>query len=70
VQARVDPKTRVRRLRQIDVEGISIVTFPLLPGARVRAVKQAKAPVAAPVRTRSLPPDMRARRTTLYQRGA
>jgi uncharacterized protein len=38
LQARVDLKTRVRRLHQIDLWEISIVTFPLLPGARVRAV--------------------------------
>jgi len=52
VRARLDPKTRIRRLDQIDLWEISIVTFPLLPGARVRAVKQAKPPFAAPIRTR------------------
>jgi uncharacterized protein len=39
VKGRVDPKTRVRRLDRIDLWEISIVTFPLLAGARVRAVK-------------------------------
>jgi HK97 family phage prohead protease len=38
-KARVDPKTRVRRLEAIDLWEISIVTFPLLTSARVRAVK-------------------------------
>jgi HK97 family phage prohead protease len=51
VQARVDPKTRVRKLHQIDLWEISIVTFPLLPGARVRAVKQARrTSLAAPAK--------------------
>jgi HK97 family phage prohead protease len=40
VKGRVDPKTRIRKLETIDLWEISIVTFPLLPGARVRAVKE------------------------------
>ena len=36
VRGRIDPRTRVRRLEQIDLWDISIVTFPLLSGARVR----------------------------------
>jgi HK97 family phage prohead protease len=39
VRGRIDPATRVRRLYQVDLWEISIVTFPLLNGARVRAVK-------------------------------
>jgi HK97 family phage prohead protease len=35
VRGRLDPKTRVRKLDQIDLWEISIVTFPLLPGARL-----------------------------------
>ena len=42
-KARIDPKTRIRRLLAVDLWEISIVTFPLLPGARVRAVKRAMA---------------------------
>jgi HK97 family phage prohead protease len=42
VKGRVDPKTRVRRLIEVDLWEISIVTFPLLAGARVRAVKEAR----------------------------
>jgi HK97 family phage prohead protease len=38
-RARIDPKTRVRSLVAVDLWEISIVTFPLLAGARVRAVK-------------------------------
>jgi HK97 family phage prohead protease len=40
-KARIDPTTRIRRLLAVDLWEISIVTFPLLAGARVRAVKQA-----------------------------
>jgi len=39
VRGRVDPKTRIRRLYQVDLWEVSIVTFPLLTGARVHAVK-------------------------------
>lgn len=41
VRGQIDPKTRIRRLLAVDLWEISIVTFPLLAGARVRAVKQA-----------------------------
>ena len=41
VRGQIDPKSRVRRLYQVDLWEISIVTFPLLSGARVSAVKQA-----------------------------
>jgi len=44
VKGRVDPKSRVRKLDQVDLWEISIVTFPLLRGARVHAVKQASSP--------------------------
>ncbi len=39
VAGRRDPKTGVRRLTRVDLWEISIVTFPLLPGARVAHVK-------------------------------
>jgi len=77
VKARVDPKSRIRKLDQVDLWEISIVTFPLLSGARiravpearVRAVKEAKAPFAPPARTRRpLVPDPAAKRRILYQR--
>jgi Escherichia/Staphylococcus phage prohead protease len=42
-KARIDPKTRVRRLYAVDLWEISIVTFPMLTGARVRAVKHSHA---------------------------
>src|SRR5437588_12857582 len=41
VKARVDPATRVRKIIDLELWEISIVTFPLLSGARVRAVKAA-----------------------------
>jgi HK97 family phage prohead protease len=41
VKGRVDPVSRVRKLVEVDLWEISIVTFPLLAGARVRATKQA-----------------------------
>jgi uncharacterized protein len=38
-KARIDPKTRFRRIYAVDLWEISIVTFPMLTGARIRAVK-------------------------------
>ena len=43
-RARIDPRTRVRSLLAVDLWEISIVTFPLLAGARVTAMKQAFSP--------------------------
>ena len=40
VRGQIDPKTLIRILDQVDLWEISIVTFPLLAGARVRAVKE------------------------------
>lgn len=49
VKGQIDPKTRIRRLIAVDLWEISIVTFPLLAGARVQAVKQAvSSPQACP----------------------
>lgn len=55
VKGTIDPRTRVRRLAAVDLWEISIVTFPLLAGARVRAVKQAASspPQASFARTRA-----------------
>jgi phage head maturation protease len=41
VKGRIDPRTRIRKLDIVDLWEISIVTFPLLAGARVHAVQQA-----------------------------
>ncbi len=35
VEAAADPRTRVRRISRIDLWEVSIVTFPMQPGARV-----------------------------------
>ena len=56
VKGRIDAKTRVRSLLAVDLWEISIVTFPLLAGARVRAVKDAASspcPRASLARTRA-----------------
>jgi len=54
VKGAIDPRTRVRRLIAVDLWEISIVTFPLLAGAHVRAVKQATSPPKlSPARTRA-----------------
>ena len=54
VKGRIDPRTRVRSLQAVDLWEISIVTFPLLAGARVRAVKQAPSQLkASHARTRA-----------------
>ena len=38
-RARKDPRTGLRRLEKVDLWEISIVTFPMLPQARISAVK-------------------------------
>ena len=40
-KARIDPRTRIRRIYAVDLWEISIVTFPMLTSARVRSVKRA-----------------------------
>jgi uncharacterized protein len=49
VKARRDARSGVRRIEKVDLWEISVVTFPMLPGARVSAVKQR--PFAARVPT-------------------
>ena len=44
VEARTDPRTRLRRLSRIDLWEVSIVTFPMQPGARI--ARAPRAPVA------------------------
>jgi HK97 family phage prohead protease len=39
VEGRTDPRSGVRRLSRVDLWEISVVTFPMLPEARVSAVK-------------------------------
>lgn len=40
VEGRTSPKTGIRRLSKIDLWEISVVTFPMHPGARVSAFKR------------------------------
>lgn len=40
-RGQIEPRSRVRKLYQVDLWEVSIVTFPLLHGARISAVKQA-----------------------------
>jgi hypothetical protein len=53
VSGRIDPRSRVRRLAAIELWEISIVTFPLLAGARVRAVKEAPSRPPSAARARA-----------------
>jgi len=55
VKGRVDPASRIRKIHELDLWEISIVTFPLLAGARVRAVKESRFPSRplSPARTRA-----------------
>jgi len=53
VKGSIDPRTRIRRLAAVELWEISIVTFPLLAGARVRAVKHSTSPKASFARMRA-----------------
>ena len=58
VKGRRDPRTGVRRLARVDLWEISIVTFPLLPEARVTHVKShdvARLAAAIAAATRAAP---------------
>lgn len=50
-KARTDPRTGVRRLTAVDLWEISVVTFPMLPGARVERVKGMQSLSARPLPT-------------------
>jgi HK97 family phage prohead protease len=49
-RARAERPTGLRRLEKLDLWEISIVTFPMLPGARVETVKHAAGPLAETIR--------------------
>jgi len=57
VQGRTDPASGVRRLDKIDLWEISVVTFPMLPDARVSAVKRQAVALRADGRARLSPPN-------------
>ena len=48
VKARRDSASGVRRLEKVDLWEISVVTFPMLPGARVESVKARPFAASAP----------------------
>jgi uncharacterized protein len=50
-RARPERPTGHRRLEKIDLWEISVVTFPMLPGARVGAVKGKAAPLLRSIRS-------------------
>ena len=50
VRGRTDAKTGVRHLHEVDLWEISVVTFPMLPEARVTSVKDASAHLARVIR--------------------
>ena len=49
-RARAERPTGLRRLEKLDLWEISVVTFPMLPGARVETVKHAAPGLAASIR--------------------
>ncbi|MFC1456267.1 HK97 family phage prohead protease [Microvirga arabica] len=50
-RARAERPTGLRRLERLDLWEISVVTFPMLPGARVETVKQAAPKLATHIRS-------------------
>lgn len=49
-RARAERATGLRRLEKLDLWEISVVTFPMLPGARVSGAKREEASLAAAIR--------------------
>jgi uncharacterized protein len=49
-RARAERPTGLRRLEKLDLWEISVVTFPMLPGARVESVKRAVPKLASSIR--------------------
>jgi HK97 family phage prohead protease len=62
VKGRIDPRSRIRRLAEVDLWEISIVTFPLLAGARVRALKERRPPCRSSLPARREDPERLLRR--------
>jgi uncharacterized protein len=50
-RARAERPTGLRRLERLDLWEISVVTFPMLPGARVETVKQVPPKLATHIRS-------------------
>lgn len=70
VQGRTDPASGVRRLDKIDLWEISVVTFPMLPQARVSAVKRRGQAPTPERRSRFRAPDDLAGFARALRRGA
>lgn len=66
VRARVDAKSGIRRILEADLWEISVVTFPMLPDARIGAVKALRA--AAPMEAAELVGTIR-RATCMLKKG-
>jgi len=49
-RARAERPTGLRRLEKLDLWEISVVTFPMLPGARVETIKQTPASLSSTIR--------------------
>jgi HK97 family phage prohead protease len=49
-RARAERPTGLRRLEKLDLWEISVVTFPMLPGARVETVKQTSSSLSSSIR--------------------
>ena len=63
VRARTDPRTGLRHILRADLWEISVVTFPMLPGARVTEVKRDQAaafPARRQLQRRRAGPEERA----------
>jgi phage head maturation protease len=50
-RARAERPTGLRRLEKLDLWEISVVTFPMLPGARVERVKASTIDLAGKIRS-------------------
>ena len=57
VRSRRDPRSGNRRLEKVDLWEVSVVTFPMLPQARVSTVKRARIPGPPACRLTALPDE-------------
>jgi HK97 family phage prohead protease len=69
VKARRDPATGVRRILEADLWEISIVTFPMLPEARIEMVKSGRKRPSAPGSIRDLAERIRQATRMINKRG-
>lgn len=69
VRARRDPASGVRRILEADLWEISVVTFPMLPDARVQTVKSGRKRPFAPGSARDLASRIREATRLINKRG-